>query len=203
MPSKGQWECDLAKPVAKWLRAEGYTVYSEIAFWHRCIDMVGLIEPLTLRIVELKLRFASAAVKQAMVCQLATKDVYLAVGNTPNDASIELCARSGIGLLRVGAGVDVLLTPRRLIEPGIIPQKHLIENCLGVGPSDVAGLPSIGGNGPAQFVGQFVKEYVKQHPRAGWREIYDNVANHYSNYRSMAGAMTGYLHLTLTKMRNE
>lgn len=194
-------ETDLAKPVADWLRSEGYIVYSEIGFYSRCIDMIGLKEPDSIRVIELKLRYGRGGLRQVMLCQIATNDVYLAVGKRPKDSSLSFCQKHGVGILLVNTDVRVLSSPKQVIEPTLVLRKHLIENCKETEPSDIAGLACMSNCGPAQAVGVLVKDYVRKNPKVGWQEIYRNIPNHYSNYPSMACAMSCYLGLSLTKLR--
>lgn len=193
-------ESDLAKPVADWLRENGYTVYSEVPFYNRCIDMVG-VKDKQLRVIELKLRYNRNGIRQAHQCQLATEDVYLAVAKKPLARSVKYAAEAGVGILVVDSKVQIISLPQQKTRVAIYLQRHLLDNCRCSIPSDEAGLPCMSGCGPAQAVAAGVREYVKCHPRANWREIFENVDNHYSNYKSMAGAMTGYVGLSLTALR--
>jgi len=197
-------ESDLAYPVAEWLRLNDYTVYSEIPFWNRCIDMVGLAGcGNQVRVVELKLGYCKGGLLQAKGAQIATEDVWLAVGNNPRPKSIELCRRYGVGLLKVTNQVEVLLEPIGKMEPLLAARIHVVQNCISAGPSDEAGLPCLSGCSPARFVGDLVQEYVRNYPKAGWKEIYINVPSHYSNYKSMARVMSSYLGLSLRELRKE
>jgi len=193
-------ETDLAKPVANWLRSKGYTVYSEVPYWHRCIDMIGF-KAGKIRIVELKVRYSKGGVKQAVLSQLATSDVYLAVSNNPKPKSIELCKKYGVGLLRVTEQVEILNWPCKVVELWSGATKHLIENCLATMPSDKAGIACMSGCGPAQAVAACIQQYVDEHPKARWREIFKNVPNHYSNHKSIACAMSGYIGKGLADFR--
>jgi len=193
-------ESDLAKPVAGWLRSKGYIVYSEIPFWSRCIDMVGINDK-DVCIVELKLRYSKKGFRQAYICQIATDNVYLAVGKKPSKKSIDFCGNYGIGLLVITDKVETILEPKKRIEVYYSAKNHLMENCLIAPPNDDAGKPCMSGNGPAQAVGSFVVDYIKQHPKAGWKEVYENIPNHYSSHKSMACAMSGYLKMPLYKIK--
>lgn len=193
-------ETDLAKPVADWLRKQGYTVYSEVPFWNSCIDMVGFIKPDKLCIVELKLRFCAKGVRQAYNGQIATNKTYLAISKNPTQKSIDKCKQYGVGLLVVENNhINLICNSDCEKENWDITKKHLIDN-LGE-PSDIAGLPQMSGCGPAKMVGVFVENYVKYHPKAGWKEIYQNIPNHYSNHKSLSCAMSGYLHKSLKGIR--
>lgn len=193
-------ETDLAKPVADWLRSEGFVVYSEIPYWDRCIDMVGLKDD-SIRVVELKVKYSKKALNQAIKCQLATDNIFVASTTKPMNKTIQLCQKHGIGLLKVDSQVEIILQPHKVVENWRNATKHLRENCDE--PSDIAGIACMSGCGPACAVGECVKQYVEENPKAGWREIFINVPNHYSNYKSMTCAMNGYLGLSLTKLRLE
>ena len=194
-------ESDLAKPIANWLRSKGYVVYSEVPYWDRCVDMVGLNNQ-EICIVELKLRYSKKGVLQAMKTQSATSDVYLAVGKMPTQKSVGICDKYGIGLLVVSNNIiTVVLSPRRVKDTWEVMSKHLIENCTE--PSDDAGIACMSGCGPAQAVYQMVESYVKNHPKARWKEIYENIPNHYSNHKSLACAMSGYLKSPLYKIKED
>jgi len=193
-------EVDLSKPVAEWLRQFGYTVYSEVPFYGRCIDMVGIDEE-KIRVVELKVRFAAKGIWQAVKCRLATSDIYLAVGKRPMDKTLEKYKQYGVGILLVDGEVKVLRKPNIITKPWEVAAKHLRENCSAIGPSDIAGMPCMSGCGPAQAVLAFVKGYIEEHPEAGWKELHANVPNHYSSHKSMASAMSGYMHMPLYKIK--
>lgn len=191
-------EMDLAKPVADWLRSEGFTVYSEVPYWDRCIDMVGLNDN-GVRVVELKVKYSKIAVCQAIKCQRATSDVYVASTTKPMKKTIQFCQRYGVGLLRVDSEVKRILRPHIVTGTWRNATKHLRDNCIE--PSDDAGLQYMSGCGPAQAVGECVKQYIEDNPTVGWREIFKYVPNHYSNYQSMRCAMNSYLGLSLKKLQ--
>jgi len=193
-------ESELAKPVADWLRSEGFTVYSEIPYWDRCIDMVGLND-YGIRVVELKVKYSKNVLQQAIKCQLATSDVYVASTTKPLNKTIQFCQKYGVGILKVNSKVELILRPYKVKDTWRNATKHLRDNCIE--PSDYAGVPCMSGCGPAQAVGKCVKQYVEENPSAGWREIFKNVPNHYSNYQSMRCAMNSYLGLSLRKLRYE
>jgi len=193
-------EKELSKPVADWLRKEGFVVYSEIPYGHRCIDMVGLKEG-AIRVVELKVRFTRSGIRQCVQCQLATSDVYLAIANRPLPKTIEFAQKYGIGLLYVKEQVELLLRPHKVVDVWRNAAAHLRNNCIE--PSDIAGVPCMSGCGPAVAVAECIKQYVEDNPGAGWKEIFEKVPNHYKNHKSMRCAMTGYLGLSLQNLRQK
>jgi hypothetical protein len=154
-----------------------------------------------IRIVELKVKYSQKVVRQAVRCQLATSDIYVAVTTNPTDETLGVCQKYGIGFLKVSDTVKLILQPHQVVDTWRNASKHLVSNCCE--PGDDAGLPCMSGCGPAQAVGECVKQYVEENPQATWKQIFANVPNHYSNYQSMAGAMNGYLGLSLSKLRQE
>ncbi len=200
MPAGKQREKDLAKPVADWLRAKGYVVYSEVPFYTRCLDMVG-VKDKEIIAVELKISLTTKLIRQAMIAQIATDNVYVAVPTKPKKSSIDKCKKYHLGILRVNEGVEEILKPSESKCKLSSGAEHLIENAKKTGPSDKAGLPTLKGCGPAQAVAAFVKGYVKEHPKAGWKEIYNNIPNHYSNHQSMACALNRWIDIRLTDLR--
>lgn len=207
-------EADLAKPVANWLRQQGYVVYAEIPCLSRCVDFIGLRnsdiicvelkKSLTTKQPKRARNYTSPVLYQARSCQLITPTVYVAVATKPRVNSIEACKKKGVGILRVCSESEVIeiVSPRKRFEPLGYLQKEVKTQCIAFGPSDDAGKPQQAGKGPAQEVGKCVQQYVKEHPKAGWKEIYENVPNHYSNYRSLSCVMSGYLNLPLAVMRD-
>ena len=196
-------ETNLAKPVADWLRSRDCTVYSEIPFYTRCLDMVGL-NPTEVIVVELKLSLSKKVINQAVIAHLATNDVYVGISTNPRPKSIELCRKYHVGILAIREGkVSELLKPNQAGQIWDSARQHLRDNALSAGPSDIAGLPMMSGCGPAQAVGEMVREYVSKNRKANWREIFENVPNHYSNYKSMCCAMNGYLGLSLRILKNQ
>ena len=181
-------ETDLAKPVAEWLRGQGCTVYSEVPWMFRCIDMVGLKDP-EIIIVELKTSLTHQVKLQAYPEQLITNSVYVAVGTNPKRSSIESCKKLKLGVLSVKKTVKVLLKPSSNLASDSY-RARMIEGLSRLSPSDDAGKACQRGCGPAQYCQKMVARYKKENPSATWKEIYDNVPNHYCNARSLASAMS-------------
>lgn len=181
-------ETDLAKPVANWMRKQGYIVYSEVPIFERVVDMVG-INGKDILVVELKLSLSWTVIRQACTSQLVSGKAYVGIATKPRKTSIEKCKKYGIGILRVTDNVEELLKPVKLKDIWGFYRDTIIEMTEVLTPSDEAGIPCGGNLGPAQVCYIRVKQYRKTHPKATWKEVYKNVGNHYSNHLSMAGAM--------------
>ncbi len=182
-------ETELAKPVADWMRSQGYTVYAEVPLFGRCLDFVGIKER-NIICVELKISLTKYLIRQAYTNQLITTEVYVGVGTKPRKTSIDLCRKYGLGVLSVKNNtVTIMLKPTQRYEPMSGQRKQLVGLCKLLKPSDDAGKPQQAGEGPAQDCQKRIDEYRKIHLNATWKEIYRNVPNHYSNVSSLYGAM--------------
>jgi hypothetical protein len=182
-------ETDLAKPVAKWMRKNGYTVYAEVPFFYRCVDLVG-VKDNNIMCIELKLSLTRHVIRQAVTIQLATDKAYVGVGTTPRKSSIDRCKKYGLGILSVKDDkVICMVDPVRKYDRSDTYVTNIIKRCKAIGPSDDAGKACQAGEGPAQDCLRRIQEYRKDHPKATWKEIYDNVPNQYSSAASMYGGM--------------
>lgn len=194
-------ENELAKPVAEWMRSNGYVVYAEVPCLGRCVDFVGLRNG-DIICIELKLslttkrpksarHYTSPVLYQARTCQLITLNAYAAVATKPRKSSVDACKEIGVGVLMVQPDNKVIeiLSPRKRCEPLAYYQKEVIARCIAIGPSDDAGKPQQVGEGPAQDCLQRIAKYRKARPQATWKEIYKNVPNHYCSMSSLYGAM--------------
>lgn len=194
-------ETNLAKPVADWMRARGYTVYAEILCLSRCVDFIGLRNS-DILCIELKCslttkqskrarHYTSPVLYQARSCQIITPDVYVAVATNPRTSSIDICKENGVGVLVVQSKEKVveIISPYKRVEPLAYLQKEVKAQCIAIGPSDDAGKPQQIGEGPAQDCQKRIDEYRKKHPKSTWAELYLNVPNHYCSMNSFYGAM--------------
>lgn len=194
-------ETDLAKPVANWLRQQGYVVYAEIPCLSRCVDFIGLRNS-DMICVELKYslttkqpkrarNYTSPVLYQARSCQIFTSIVYVAVATNPRASSIKACKEIGVGVLRVCSESEVIeiIPSYKQYEPSVNLQKEIKAQCIALGPSDDAGKPQQVGEGPAQDCYWRIKEYRRIHPQATWKDIFKDVPNHYTSQQSMYGAM--------------
>lgn len=180
--------------VSTWLEQRGLVVYSEVPApgSNSNIDLVGWNQDADKIVcVEMKLCLSRYVFCQAQRHWLITPQIYIAVASKPKAERVEFCKKTKLGLLRVTEQVQVLL------EPTLGPYNHnywrdKVIACLKVmTPGGIGGQPTLEGEGPAQLCYAAVQRYKKAHPKATWREIFSNVPNHYSSYRSMSGAMAG------------
>lgn len=201
-------ESDLAAPVADWLEAQGYVVYSEIFD----IDMVGMNDKDELIVVELKLyattdksrkrnkRQATSVLLQAQRSIIYTSQVYAAVATKPRKKSIDRFKDCGVGLLSVRDNkVNIILEPELRIDPMQKLKQQMVESLHKFTPCRVAGIPTLKGSGIAQAVLEDIREYLIKHPKADWKEIYYNIENHYSNHNSLRNSMKQWQGFTLAR----
>lgn len=186
-------ESDLAKPVADWLRDQGYIVYGEVPFpcaSFAIIDLVGRRDR-KLICVELKISLTQTVIRQAYLSSLITPYVYVAVASNPRRSSIDRCCKQNIGALRVKTNgkVSVICTPElRHRQP--LGYDDKCHECLDVmEPSDRAGIPNLAGEGPAQLLYPIIAAFRKNRPAAKWREVWKNIPNHYASPFSLASGM--------------
>jgi hypothetical protein len=98
-------EQELLLPVAKYAKRRGYTLQAfEVPFYDYRIDLYGFSTKASETVaVELKLRKWKRALEQALIYQLCSDFVYIAL---PSDAAARidegLVRKSGIGLIAVG-----------------------------------------------------------------------------------------------------
>lgn len=181
-------ECDLAKPVMQWLESRGFTPFGEVPWYNRAIDIVG-ISAESVEAVELKCSLTKQVISQALLNQLTAHKSWCAVGTRPRkfDGRLKL----GVGLLSVVDGsVEVLVEAQ--LRPDLTSENRVRQirgACHHKQPHGEAGLPTMRGIGPAQFVFDAVEKYLESHPAAKWDEIFNAVPNHYAHARSMQGAM--------------
>jgi len=183
-------EVDLYGPVKKWLEEKGYAVKPEVPFFNNNVDVVG-VKGEHIIAIELKLCLSHQVRYQAISNKSFSDEVWVAVKGTPRRSSVTEAEKKGIGVLLVVSGVAIEWSeadPSKSwpAEPRF--KKRILEKHPRL-PDGVGGLPSMKGHGPAQQVKRRVIEYRKEHPKATWKELFENVPNHYSSYRSMCTSM--------------
>jgi len=186
-------EVDLSEPVRLWLESRGYEPYAEVQFLYKTPDWLGLHkEDGTGIAVEMKRSLTRGVIRQAFTLNLACESVFVAVGTKPRKAGIEQCRRHGIGVLSVvdGKAQVIMESVRQNNFPVTTWKKKLIERLRLYEPGGEAGNPTLAESGPAQDCYKRVQEYRALYPKATWQEIFNTVANHYANPRSLAGSMT-------------
>lgn len=181
-------ETELANPVMDWLESRGFTPYGEVPWYNRAIDVVGLCGDYVWA-VELKLSLSRQVIAQAHLNQLTVHRSWCAVASRPRTHEKRL--REGLGLLVVSGGtVEVLVEAQLRTEITSEDRCRRIRGaCAYKSPRGEAGMPTMRGIGPAQFVFDAVQKFIADNPRATWGQIFDCVPNHYAHARSMQGAM--------------
>ena len=98
-------ENELAFPVARYLRNRAFYLQdSEVPFYEYRMDVYGYSERENLTVaVELKLKKWPRALEQALLYQLCSDLVYIAMPETEMDnINIEALEKHGLGLIAVG-----------------------------------------------------------------------------------------------------
>lgn len=183
-------EAELSPAVVAWLRGLGYSAYAEIGgvIGNSPLDHVGVRwSDESVICVEMKTALTRKVVDQALLRQLVTPLVYVAVPSMPRPKSMAVIREYGLGLLVAGAVV---------IEPTFEPihvfknyGREVLERCRNATEGGVGGLPTLAGDGPAQRCAAAVKAYREANPKARWQDIWRDVPNHYAHARSMQGAL--------------
>lgn len=204
-------EKDLYPQLKKWFKNQGYTVYAEVACFARGVDFVAEKGEDHIA-VEMKTSFNVDVVRQAGWNQAAFGKSYVAypvreVILIPDSFEamqmdhyapyrklketvkerIEHCRNRGIGILQV---VGDSMIPIEVLEARYEKPYRIFDfSQYKESDDDEAGLPCQRGVSAGYYELKAIKEYVTAHPEAKWKEIFDNVQNHYENYKSMAGSM--------------
>lgn len=180
-------EAEMSPAVTAWLRGMGYSVYAEV-------PSIGVTDHVGVRwsdqsiiCVEMKCSFTHKLMSQAIVKQLMTPLVYVALPQMPRKKSLQIAADYGLGVWVAGS---VVLEPNyRRVHADNHWRKNLLEFCQRSPEGGIGGMPTVAGDGPAIRVTAAVDAYLEAHPGASWKEIFANVPNHYAHARSMAGAL--------------
>lgn len=186
-------EVELSAPIMAWLEAQGFFVYTEVPapYGAGVTDIIAVRPPVpTVIAVEMKMTLSDVVIRQGARAQLDADGVFCAVASNPRAVTLNRARRFGLGVLRVqGDSVAKLLSPE-FGKHVWAPHKRALIRRLATWPTGgIAGLPTLKGCGPAQECAMRVRVYWERHPTASWADVFRDVANHYSNVRSMAGAM--------------
>ena len=186
-------ENKLAEPVAKWLKAKGYTVYCEVSpplATGYFVDIVGVRGKFIIAI-ELKMSLTRNVICQANRHHLFAHKTYVAVASKPRKTSIERC-KSGInlGVLQVLNGTVTEHHIPKLEKPFDEYTTELIRRLTITIPGySEAGKPTLPETGANKAVYELIREYLQIHPSANWKELYREVPNHYASVGSMQTSM--------------
>ncbi|NIX55326.1 MAG: hypothetical protein GWN14_05180 [candidate division Zixibacteria bacterium] len=192
-------ESNLSRPVQLWLEEHGWTVYTEVIYWHRAIDIVAERGE-EICVVELKLSFTKGLRQQLSRCHTFSNAIYGAVASSPNEESFKWCKRHGVGVLQIlhGCAVELLQPSGKYYRTdgtivGIVPSLRSLSRMKKIlarmTPGGVAGKPNEKGVGPAQDVERAIVTYRESHPKVTWLELWEQIPNHYVSPRSMCSAM--------------
>lgn len=181
-------EYRLSDPIKEYFENRGYKVYTEIPITGACIDMVARKGKFLIAI-ELKMSLTTQLLHTCYKNQLFCDLSYASVPTEPTIKSIDLCKRHSIGIIKVKDGVKIILEANERFKTFKPEHDRILKYCSGIPWGGVGGLPQLKGIGPAIECAKRVKEYIINHPGAKWKEIFENVHNHYGNYRSMQGAL--------------
>jgi hypothetical protein len=190
---KSMKECELSAPVMEWFNEREFDVFVEVSPPYVSATFVDLVachfETGTVIAIELKTSLTKKVLRQAYTHTLFADAAYVAVGSNPRKLSLEKCRKAGVGVIRVRPEVAVVLRPRMKHPPFWGYKEKILDRLILREPGGVAGLPTLKGEGPAQQCYELVLKYRKRYPDATWKDIFRDVPNHYSSYRSMCGAM--------------
>ena len=145
---------------------------------------------------ELKMSCSKTVIHQAYRTKTICGKAYVVTPVTPRESSFEKCKKYGVGIIRINGSIDILLEAEqwsnRLIEHYLKPEHWEVMT-----EGNISGTPNLKGEGPAQCLLKEIQKYLELNPKAGWEEIYNNVPNHYSNFRSLANSMRSWQGFTL------
>ena len=184
-------EKELYPPLKEWLNNRGYKAYTEVINMDvvdkRGDEYIGF---------ELKMSCSKTVIHQAYRTKTICGKAYVVTPVMPRKEGFAQCQKYGVGIIRINGSIEILLEAQewehRLIEHYLKPE-HWEQMTEG----DVSGIPNLKGEGPAQCLVKEILKYLETNPKAGWKEIYKNVPNHYSNYKSLANSMRIWQRFTL------
>lgn len=182
-------EYKLSDPVKKYFENQGYIVYTEIPIASACIDMVAR-KGKYLIAIELKMSLTKQLIHKCYVNNVFCDLSYAVVPTNPSIKNKELCKKHSIGIIKVTDKANLVLeADERRFKPFKPEHDRMLKYCSGIPWNGVGGLPQLKGIGPAIECVKRVKKYLLTNPGAKWKEIFDNVQNHYYNYKSMQSAL--------------
>lgn len=185
-------EKELYPPLKVWLNNQGYKAFTEVLN----MDVLAKKDENYIGF-ELKMSCSKTVIKQAYRAMTLCGKAYVVTPVVPRQKGIDECKKYGVGIIRVNGCIEILLEAKtwqygKLIEHYLKPE-HFAQMTEG----SISGTPNMKGEGPAQCLLQEIKRYLELHPKARWEEIYNNIPNHYSNYKSLANSMRSWQKFTL------
>lgn len=184
-------ESKLFNPIKLLFESRNYNIFTEINILYSCIDVIALKNNIIISI-EMKMSLTKKLIRQAYTHKLFSNYVYVAVKTKPIKKSIDRCKKYGLGIICVkNDKAFIILESKENNDFYSNYRKILTKRCLQSKNNKIAGLPQLKGIGPRIDCKKRVKEYLKLNKNATWKEIFNNVSNHYCNYKSMACAIGG------------
>lgn len=176
-------ECDMAIPVANWLRAQGYRVYPEEMQY----DFIATNGDHVV-IIEMKLALTQSLCLQLSRASYHCPRTYGVIATTPRKGrNLDWLKGYGAGLLQVQEGVVRVLHECTLAKPYRPKwEQETIHRLSGKPePTEIrAGIPQLKGEGPMQRLIPVVREYFARNPAATWKQAFSDIPNHYASHKS-------------------
>lgn len=207
-------EADLFPIIKSLYKEQGYKVFAEVAHFLRGIDLVA-VKPEEHIAVELKLKFNIQVVRQAGWDTISFDKVYVAFPvkkpilfhnqdtyweqRESTRKCYDGCRERGIGILQIlptGIVFEALEAKKQDTVRRMDFSHHLEKE------DDIGGVPNQKGVSAGYYELENIKDYVRTHPNASWREIFENVHTHYSDHRSLAGAMSRWRGFSLKQFKS-
>ena len=189
----GRPENSIFRVVGLRLKSEGWKVVSELPFHSSAVDG-GALKGDEFILIEAKMVLSKKLLHQLSLAQLGSERVLAVIGTMPaaRNTGMGWCANQGIGVWLVENEKVIELLPIKK-NPSII-YKHYRDRLAGYcrewEESIDGGRPQEKGVGPAIECLKRVTEYRKANPDAAWKEVFRDVPNHYSSFRSMAQSLS-------------
>jgi len=185
-------EYKLSDPVREYFEKQGYAVYTEIPIAGSKIDLVARKGNFLIGI-ELKTSLTRQLIHQCIRHQCNCDIFYAAVPVNPISKNIDICKKYSIGIIRISDETEIIVEANQRFKPLDWKHKRMLNFCDTILPGGLGGLPTQKGRGPRIECAKRVKEYIMEHPTTKWKELFNNVHNHYSDYKSMYNALRGKL----------
>lgn len=181
-------EYKLSDPVREYFEKQGYKVYTEIPIVGSQIDIIAIKNDFIVA-VELKTSLTRQLICQCIRHLNDCNIIYAAVPVNPTSKSIGRCKKYSIGIIKVSDKLEIILEAKIHFKHSKVRHTRMLNFCYSFMNDSPGGLPKSKGKGPRIECIKRVKEYLINNPAAKWREIFDNVNNHYYNYKSMQNAL--------------
>jgi len=189
-------EQKLFEPLRNYFKNRGYKVFTEVCnpVAGTCLIDVVCQNDNEVIAIEMKMSLSKTVIHQAYRTNLVADKTYVAIPTNPRKENYLRCQANGIGIIRVNSSVEILLEAKK---NDIYEAFYLAERLKLYDEGVEAGLPNQKGIGVTYDLCEQINEYQKEHPKAGWKEIYKNIPNHYSSYKSMASSLYHWRGFTL------